>query len=144
MWSIFGVKLNHIVIFEKSCNSSTLLIELFTICDLIHNSILNRCSDWVVLVLEYLTHWLLLSQLVSLIGPIYFSSTNSSNSFSLFHCLFIRIHHPYSAVDWLNRLQSCMFNQFSRFVVLSATNGCRANAIFSWCIMGESCHPKPA
>ena len=28
MWSIFGVKLNYIVIFEKSCNSSTLLMEL--------------------------------------------------------------------------------------------------------------------
>ena len=27
MWSIFGVKLDYIVIFEKSCNSSTLLIE---------------------------------------------------------------------------------------------------------------------
>ena len=33
MWSIFGVKLNYIVIFEKSCNSSTLLMELFKICD---------------------------------------------------------------------------------------------------------------
>ena len=33
MWSIFGVKLNYIVIFEKSCNSSTLLMELFMICD---------------------------------------------------------------------------------------------------------------
>ena len=32
MWSIFGVKLNYIVIFEKSCNSSTLLMELFMIC----------------------------------------------------------------------------------------------------------------
>ena len=32
MWSIFGVKLNHIVIFEKSCNNSTLLMELFMIC----------------------------------------------------------------------------------------------------------------
>ena len=34
MWSIFGVKLNDIVIFEKSCNSSTLLMELFMICGL--------------------------------------------------------------------------------------------------------------
>ena len=33
MWSIFGVKLNYIVIFEKSGNSSTLLMELFMICD---------------------------------------------------------------------------------------------------------------
>ena len=33
MWSIFGVKLNYITIFEKSCNSSTLLMELFMICD---------------------------------------------------------------------------------------------------------------
>ena len=33
MWSIFGVKLNYIVIFEKSCNSSTLLMELFMIWD---------------------------------------------------------------------------------------------------------------
>ena len=33
MWSIFGEKLNYIVIFEKSCNSSTLLMELFVICD---------------------------------------------------------------------------------------------------------------
>ena len=33
MWSIFGVKLNYIVIFGKSCNSSTLLMELFMICD---------------------------------------------------------------------------------------------------------------
>ena len=32
MWSIFGVKLDYIVIFEKSCNSSTLLMELFMIC----------------------------------------------------------------------------------------------------------------
>ena len=32
MWSIFGVKLNYIAIFEKSCNSSTLLMELFMIC----------------------------------------------------------------------------------------------------------------
>ena len=33
MWSIFGVKLNYIVIYEKLCNSSTLLMELFMICD---------------------------------------------------------------------------------------------------------------
>ena len=32
MWSIFGVKLNYVVIFEKSCNSSTLLMELLMIC----------------------------------------------------------------------------------------------------------------
>ena len=32
MWSIFDVKLNYIVIFEKSCNSSTLLMELIMIC----------------------------------------------------------------------------------------------------------------
>ena len=32
MWSIFGVKLNYIVIFENWCNSSTLLMELFMIC----------------------------------------------------------------------------------------------------------------
>ena len=36
MWSIFGVKLNYIVIFEKSCNSSTLLMELFMICGQLH------------------------------------------------------------------------------------------------------------
>ena len=34
MWSTFGVKLNYIVIFEKSCNSST----LFMICDLLQNN----------------------------------------------------------------------------------------------------------
>ena len=32
MWSIFDVTLNYTVIFEKSCNSSTLLMELFMIC----------------------------------------------------------------------------------------------------------------
>ena len=31
MWSIFGVKINYIVIFEESCNSSTLLMKLFKI-----------------------------------------------------------------------------------------------------------------
>ena len=31
MQSIFGVKLNYIVILEKLCNSSTLLMELFMI-----------------------------------------------------------------------------------------------------------------
>ena len=33
MWSIFVVKLNYIVIFEKLCNSYILLKELFMICD---------------------------------------------------------------------------------------------------------------
>ena len=42
MRSIFGVKLNYIVIFEKSCNSSTLFMELFTICDLVADYILAK------------------------------------------------------------------------------------------------------
>ena len=32
MWSIFGVKLNYIVLFEESCNTSTLLMEVSMIC----------------------------------------------------------------------------------------------------------------
>ena len=34
MWSICGVKINYIVILEKLCNNSTLLLELFMICGL--------------------------------------------------------------------------------------------------------------
>ena len=39
MWSIFGVKLNYIVILEKLWNNSTLLMELFMICGHIYRTI---------------------------------------------------------------------------------------------------------
>ena len=43
MWSIFGVKLNYIVIFEKSRTSSTLLMELFMICNLLKKLLMWGC-----------------------------------------------------------------------------------------------------
>ena len=48
MWTIFGVKLNYIMILEKLCNSSTLLIELFMICGQLEvNHRLKRpCQIW--------------------------------------------------------------------------------------------------
>ena len=42
---------------------------------------------------------------------------------------------------WVQSLSRSVV-QFSRFALLSAAKGCLADAIFSWCIMGKSGHPK--
>ena len=38
MGSIFDVKLNNVVMLEKSCNSSTLLMEIFMTCGHVHHA----------------------------------------------------------------------------------------------------------
>ena len=47
MWSNFGVKLNYIVILEKLCNNSTLLMELFMICGQLQDLLRNIYSVFV-------------------------------------------------------------------------------------------------
>ena len=67
---MFGVKLNYIVIFEKSCNSSTLLMELFIICGHIRSTNFQRVKLKIALLfMFYYKLWLNIKQANSLLQP---------------------------------------------------------------------------
>ena len=63
------------------------------------------------------------------------------------HCSLQKICLP--PAQWLLRCAGLVSDdykiesQFLRLAILSTANGCLMDAIFSWCIMGKSWHPKP-